>query len=283
MALLGAHCGTVGGLANCWPEARDLGCEAVQIFVKSNRMWAMGRLDPADAEAFAAGARKLPGGPAAVLAHAAYLVNLASVDPLVAERSRKGLAAEIRRCHELGIPQLVLHPGSHGGAGEEPGERLVGEALRAVLEDTADCRVRVLLEIAAGQGSALGTTPEGLGRMIGHAGGSPRLGVCLDTCHAFASGHDLRAKGGMERLLDATVAAVGLERIGAIHLNDSKGELGCRKDRHESLGLGTMGDEAFRALVNDPRLATVPMILETPGDLEGYRADLERLRGFRKG
>jgi deoxyribonuclease-4 len=282
MALLGAHCGTSGGLANCWTEARDLGCEAVQIFVKSNRQWNLPKLDPADAEAFAAGARALPGGPEAVVAHAAYLVNLASPDAQVAARSRKGLAAEVRRCHEVGIPQLVLHPGSHGGAGEETGERLVSEGLREVIAETSDCRVRILLEIAAGQGAALGTTPEGLGRMIDGADGSERLGVCLDTCHAFAGGYDLRAEDGMAGLLDAAIAAVGLARIGAIHLNDSKGDLGCRKDRHENLGLGTMGDAAFRFLVREPRLANVPMILETPGDLEGYRNDLARLRSFRK-
>jgi len=280
MALLGAHCSTAGGLPTAAEEAADLRCEAIQVFLKSNRQWAMRALAEGEAEAFAAGLRKA--GVRRVIAHGTYLVNLAAADRDVARRSEATFRAEVERCAEAGVEALVLHPGAHLGAGEEEGHRRVAAALRRALRATRGSSVGILLENAAGQGTTLGTRFEDLARMMALAGDDPRLGVCLDTCHAFAAGNELRTDAGCDAALEALDRSVGIPRLRAVHLNDSKGDLGSRRDRHANLGEGTLGRVVFRRLVNDPRLSDVPMVLETPGGIEGYRRDLRILRGLRK-
>ena len=169
----------------------------------------------------------------------------------------------------------------HMEAGEEEGHRKVGAVLKAALAETRGDRVRILLENAAGQGTTLGARFEGLARMMELAGDDPRLGICLDTCHAFAAGHDLSTDEGYDAVLADVDRAVGIARLRAVHLNDSMLGLGSRRDRHANLGEGTLGRTVFRRLVNDPRLAEVPMVLETPGGIEGYKRDLRILRGLR--
>jgi deoxyribonuclease-4 len=281
MALLGAHCSTAGGLPTAAEEARDLRCEAIQVFLKSNRQWAMRPLAEGEASAFAAALRKA-GGPR-VIAHGTYLVNLAATDAATARKSFATFVAEARRAEEVGVEALVFHPGAHLGAGEEAGHRKVAAALRRALAATRGARVRLLLENAAGQGTTLGTRFEDLARMMALAGDHPRLGVCLDTCHAFAAGHDLSTDAGYDGVMEALDRAVGLERLRAVHLNDSKQGLGSRVDRHANLGEGVLGRTAFLRLVRDRRLAEVPMVLETPGGIEGYRRDLRILRRLRAG
>jgi len=280
VALLGAHCSTAGGLPTAAAEARSLPCEAIQVFLKSNRQWAMRGLAEGEVEAFAAGLRKAR--VRSVLAHGTYLVNLAATDLRTARLSRKTFLAEVRRAEAAGIDALVFHPGAHLGAGEEEGFRKVAAALRAALAGTRGAGVRLLLENAAGQGTTLGTRFEDLARMMALAGDDPRLGICLDTCHAFAAGYDIRTDAGYDGLMESIGRSVGLERLRAVHLNDSVQDLGSRRDRHANLGEGTLGRTPFRRLVNDPRLAEVPMVLETPGGLEGYRRDLRILRGMRR-
>ncbi len=279
MAFLGAHCSTAGGLPTAAAEAKDLRCEAIQVFLKSNRQWAMRDLAEGEAEAFRAGlaAAKVR----AVVAHGTYLVNLASKDRRTARLSRRCFLEEARRAAETGIESLVFHPGAHLGAGEEEGGRRVAAALRETLSATRGSPVRLLLENAAGQGSTLGVRFEDLARMISLAGDDPRLGICLDTCHAFAAGHDLSTDEGYDAVMEGVDRTVGLERLRAVHLNDSRLGLGSRRDRHACIGKGVLGRTAFRRLVNDPRLAEVPMVLETPGGLEGYRRDLRILRRLR--
>ena len=280
MALLGIHASVAGGLPTAAGEGGSLRCESIQVFLKSNRQWAMRPLAEGEAAAFAEGLRRAK--VRRVIAHGTYLVNLASTDAATAKRSEATFRAEVERCAEAGVEALVFHPGAHLGEGEEAGHRRVGAALRRTLKATAGSRVGILLENAAGQGTTLGMRFEDLAAMISLAGDDPRLGICLDTCHAFAAGHDLRTDAGYDATLEAIDRSVGIRRLRAVHLNDSKGELGCRVDRHENLGKGRLGRTVFRRLVNDPRLAEVPMVLETPEGLEGYRRDLRILRGLRR-
>ena len=281
MALLGAHCSTAGGLPTAAEEARTLRCEAIQVFLKSNRQWAMRPLAEGEAAAFAAGLERA--GVRRVVAHGTYLVNLAATDRAIARRSFETFVAEARRAGEVGVEALIFHPGAHLGAGEEAGHGKVAAALRRALAETRDLTVSLLLENAAGQGTTLGTRFEGLARMMALAGDDPRLGACLDTCHAFAAGHDLATDAGYDALMGDIDRTVGLGRLRAVHLNDSKLGLGSRRDRHANLGEGAMGRVGFRRLVNDSRLAEVPMVLETPGGIEGYRRDLRILRRLRTG
>jgi len=280
VALVGAHCSTAGGLATAAAEAKDLRCEAIQVFLKSNRQWAMRDLAEGEVEAFRAGLATA-GGPR-VIAHGTYLVNLASADRKIGKASRACFLAETRRAAEAGIESLVFHPGAHLGAGEEEGFRRVAAALKDTLAATKGSSVSLLLENAAGQGTTLGTRFEDLARMMELAGDDPRLGICLDTCHAFAAGHDLSTDAGYDAVMADVESAVGLKRLRAVHLNDSKLGLGSKRDRHENLGKGVLGNVVFRRLVNDERLAAVPMVLETPGGTEGYRKDLAILRRLRK-
>jgi deoxyribonuclease-4 len=216
------------------------------------------------------------------VAHGTYLVNLGSGDAKIAKASRTCFLAEARRAAETGIESLIFHPGAHLGAGEAEGHRRVAEALRETLAATRGSPVLLLLENAAGQGSTLGTRWEDLAEMMALAGDDPRLGICLDTCHAFAAGHDLSTDAGYDGVMAALDRAVGIGRLRAVHLNDSLLGLGSRRDRHANLGKGVLGRTVFRRLVNDPRLAEVPMVLETPGGLAGYRSDLRILRALRK-
>jgi len=261
-------------------EAKDLRCEAVQVFLKSNRQWAMRPLAEGEAEAFRRDLEKA--GVERVIAHGTYLVNLAATDAAVAAKSLATFTAEARRAEETGIESLVFHPGAHMGEGEEAGFAKVAKGLRHALAETRGSKVLLLLENAAGQGTTLGTRFEDLARMMELAGDDPRLGVCLDTCHAFAAGHDLSTDEGYDAVMADLDRTVGIRRLRAVHLNDSRLGLGSRRDRHENLGKGALGRTVFRRLVKDDRLARVPMVLETPGGLEGYRNDLRILRRLRR-
>jgi deoxyribonuclease-4 len=278
--LLGAHVSVAGGLALAFERGREIGCDALQIFVKNASQW---RARPLAAHEIAAfrdahdGAGRPP-----LVAHAAYLINLAARDPVVLERSREALADEARRCAALGVPALVVHPGAHLGAGEAAGLAAVTTSLDAVDAELDDCPTRILLELTAGQGSVLGSRLEQLAEIIAGAHAAPRLEVCLDTCHAFAAGYEVGTAAGVEDFLAAVAATVGWERVTCVHLNDSVGERGSRRDRHANVGKGRIGLAGFRRLLGEPRLARVPMILETPigEDGLGHARDLARLRAL---
>lgn len=205
------------------------------------------------------------------MSHASYLINLCATDPLTLRRSRAALVDEIRRCAALGIPYLVVHPGAHMGAGEEAGLARVAESLRVALARTRG--VTVLLENTAGQGTSLGWRLEHLAAL--------RAGVCLDTCHLFAAGYDLRTPRAYERTMREIEATVGLDRVKAFHLNDSKAPLGSRVDRHEHIGMGGLRGPAFRRLVNDPRFAGTFGVIETPKAGGMDRRNLDLLKGVR--
>lgn len=277
---LGAHVSVAGGAAEGIRRGVELGCDALQIFVKNASQWRAKPIAAADAEAFRAAHAASPIGP--LVAHAAYLINLAAPDPEILAKSRAALADELTRCAQLGVPALVVHPGAHLGEGEEKGLDAIAESLDAVDSELASCPTRVLLEITAGQGSVLGYRLEQLASIVERSRAKARLGYCLDTCHAFAAGYGLDSAAGWEEFLLAIERTIGFAGIGCVHVNDSVGARGSRKDRHANLGEGTLGLEAFRRLLAEPRFARVPMILETPlGDDEGGHArDLATLRSL---
>jgi deoxyribonuclease-4 len=282
MLRLGAHESIAGGLHRAFDRARSVGCDAVQIFVKSNRAWAVKPLTDEDVARFRARAEET--GIQPVVGHASYLLNPATPDETLWARSRDTLIVELERCEALGVPYLVLHPGSHVGAGEEVGLARVARALGQVHAATPGFRAQILLETTAGQGTNLGYCFEHLAWLMDHAPEGGRLGVCLDTCHAFAAGYELRTPAGYAATIEAFDRTVGLEQLKAIHLNDCKGDLGSRKDRHEHIGQGGIGLDGFRHVVNDPRLAGLPGLLETPksDDLHEDRENLAVLRSLRE-
>lgn len=286
MGLIGAHVSASGGVATAFPRASAIGCDALQLFVKNASTWRGAALTDAQVAAFHEARRATPGqgvpAPMPTIAHASYLVNLASPDDTLRERSIAALADELQRCARLGVDALVVHPGAHTGSGVGAGIEAVARSVDAVLSRTDGAATLLLLENTAGQGTVLGSTPTELGSMLAAVGDRARVGVCLDTCHAFAAGADLREEDGYESFLAAVDAAVGLDRVHAWHLNDSKGDLGSNKDRHENIGDGAIGTGAFARLIGDDRFASLPMILETPlGDDElGHERDLVTLRAL---
>lgn len=275
---LGAHESIAGGVHRAFDRARSVGCDALQIFVRPNRSWAVPPLTDEDADLFRAKGEETAIRP--VVAHASYLLNLASPADDLWHRSIDMLITELERCEALGVRWLVLHPGAHVGTGEEAGLSRMAHALGEVHAATAGIRPGILLETTAGQGTRLGYRFEHLAWLLEQTPEGERLGVCLDTCHAFAAGYELRTPEGYTATMAAFDRLIGFERLEAVHLNDSKGKLGSRKDRHEHIGKGRIGLGGFRHVLNDPRLAGLPGLLETPKS-EDLQADRENLAALR--
>ena len=269
-----------GGLDKAPLRGKQVGCDTIQVFTKSNRQWRAKRLNDQEIEAFKANLASTGIGP--VVAHDCYLVNLAAPRRAVWKKSVAAFRVELERAERLAIPFLVTHPGSHAGAGEAEGIRRVAEALNELHAALPGYRVRILLEATAGQGSSLGHRFEQLAAILAEVEQADRVGICLDTCHVFAAGYDIRTPDGYRKTLEELDACIGLERLRAIHLNDSKGGLGSRVDRHEHIGEGRLGLAAFGHLLNDPRLRQVPMILETPKDDDFVTADRRNLARLRR-
>jgi deoxyribonuclease-4 len=276
--LLGAHVPVTGGLALAPGRGREIGAAAIQVFTRNQMQWRAKEVSDPEARAFREAVRA--SGLGAVLAHGSYLVNLAARNPRFLAQSRDTLAAEIVRCDLLGIPYVIVHPGAHMGAGEAAGVRAVADSLDDVLERTRGRDVSVLLEATAGQGSCLGHRFEHLAAMIEGVAQPRRVGVCLDTCHLHAAGYDIVGARGYERTIEDLHRVVGLPRVRAIHLNDSRRERGSRVDRHARAGEGVLGLRALARIVNDPRLAHLPMVVENPGPIPEWRAEIALLRGL---
>lgn len=257
--ILGAHEGVAGGVSTAFARAEADGAECLQIFTRNVRGWAAKPLDPDEVARFRAESRRtgLP-----VAAHSTYLVNLCCADADIRQKSWDALADELARCEQLGIRWLVFHPGSH--ADEAEGIRTVAEGMASALERSPG-KVRLLVETTAGQGSNLGWRFEQVAaiRAAVPAALRRRVGVCVDTCHLHAAGYDLATSEGYEATFAELDRTIGLARIEAFHLNDCKKPRGCRVDRHEHIGQGTLGLDPFRRLVNDRRFAEVPAFLET--------------------
>lgn len=282
---LGSHVSAAGGLERVFERAAAVGAQAIQLFTRNQRQWAAKPLTPAEIDAFQTARRAWPYSH--VASHASYLINPATADDELATKSVAALAEELQRCEALGIPLVVLHPGAHGGRGpadEAAGIARVAARLDAALSASGTTSVRLLLENTAGQGTALGGSFGHLGAIMAASGHGQRLGVCLDTCHAFAAGHELRTPQGLDATLTALDQALpgGLQRLALLHLNDSAGDLGQHKDRHAHIGQGRIGLDGFELLLNHPRLRHLPMVLETPKDQDGEldRRNLATLRSL---
>jgi deoxyribonuclease-4 len=280
---LGAHMPTAGGLKNALLSGKEIGCTAVQLFTSSPRQWNHPPLKEAEIAAFHAVREQT--GISIVIAHDSYLINLAAPDPYVLERSRHAFRGELDRAEQLGISWVVTHMGAHLDQGEEAAVARIIESLKLVLAETDELgyKVGIALETTAGQGTGLGWKFEQLGEILRGVGPHPRLGVCLDTCHIFVAGYDLRAQEQYELTWQEFDRLVGLENLKVIHANDAKKPCGSRVDRHDHIGAGEIGLEAFTRLVTDPRLAHVPIIIETPDSETMHRVNLQRLRRLAAG
>lgn len=277
----GAHLSIAGGVSNALAEAQRLRMDTVQVFVKNQRQWRAAPLHADDVARWHT-LRAEPGfGP--VVAHATYLINLASPDSALAEKSRVAFAEELLRCHELGIAYLVVHPGSPRAGARSVSLKQVANQLDMIFAEQPQTQTLVLLETTAGQGACLGHTFEELAEIIGQVAEGTRVGVCVDTCHVFAAGYDMRDAQKYADMIDLAARTVGLERIRCWHLNDSVGDCGSRKDRHAHIGDGCIGRIGFHNLLADTRFVGLPMVLETPDGTdergrEWHLVNLARLR-----
>ncbi len=280
--LLGSHVPTVGGAAAAIDRGVGIGCTAMQIFVKNNMQWFAKPLPDDEAKAFTG--HPLRGKLGMVVAHAGYLINLGVEGTENHEKSLRSLSDEMLRCEQLGIRSLVLHPGSHLGKGTQVGIGCVVRNLDQLHAEHPKLKVRITLETTAGQGACLGARFEEIAEIIAAVKDPKRLEVCLDTAHAFAAGYDLSAPNGAEKTFAEFDKVIGLKRLSVLHINDSKAALGSRVDRHDNLGNGKIGLDAFRWIMNAPGLEKVPKILETPKgkDLAEDVAAMSLLRSFQK-
>jgi deoxyribonuclease IV len=275
--LIGAHISTKGGLATAFERAAAIDASAMAIFAKNSNQWKGKELTPEICAEFAEKRTVKP-----VLTHASYLINLATTNEEFHRKSIAALVDELDRAERLGIHAVVLHPGAHMGAGVENGADQVARSLDRIHATLPEHNVVTLLETAAGQGSCLGCSFEELGRILDRVDDRSRVGVCIDTCHIFASGYDIRTREGYERTMEQLEEHVGIENVGAFHLNDSKKHLGSRVDRHEHIGKGQLGLDAFGFVLNDPRFARIPKLLETPKtvETESDRTNITTLRAL---
>jgi deoxyribonuclease-4 len=267
-----------GGLSTAVERALRAGCTALQLFVKNNNQWNGKPLTDEDVATYKAAVSNANLGP--IVVHTSYLINLAAVDPDILARSRAALQDELERCGRLGVAHLNLHPGAHMGAGVDAGIERIAESLNIVHGKTRDVATKTVLETTAGQGSSIGHRFEELRGIIDRVEARDRMAVCLDTCHVFAAGYDLSTEQGYEDTMRAFDEIIGLERLVAFHVNDSKKPLGSRVDRHDHIGKGLMSLEPFRCLMNDARFVDHPKILETPKS-EDLHEDIENLATLR--
>lgn len=277
---LGAHMSVAGGLHLAIARIQRVEGTALQIFTRNQRQWRAKPVTDEEARLFAEAWAAWGDYP--IAAHASYLINLAAGKADIQAKSVKALAAELERCQALAIGQVVIHPGSHGGAGIEKGVAQVAESLDQAFELAAQAEgVMVLLESTAGQGTALGSSFAELAAIRAASRYSKRLGVCLDSCHIFAAGYDIGTKEGFAATMSELEHRIGLEHLHFIHVNDSKKPLASRVDRHDHIGAGEIGLEGFRLLLTDPRLAAIPKTLETPKG-EDLAEDIVNLRLLRE-
>lgn len=268
-----------GGVDRAPARGGSVHCKAMQIFVKNNNRWEGPPISDEQASRFGQ-ELKAAGIPLKnVFAHTCYLINLASPKKEVVAKSIPALEDELRRCEKLGLPGLVMHPGAHLGTGRDAGIAQIAEICQRVFEETPAVRTRLLFETTAGTGTNLGAEFEDLADIIKLIGRPERTGVCLDTCHIFAAGYDIRTEKTYTKTMEEFARVVGFKHLKAVHLNDSKMPFGSRKDRHEHIGEGEIGDEAFRLILTDKRFAKIPMSLETDKDkdLSEDRENLRRL------
>ncbi len=278
--LLGGHVSIQGGVSLAPERAREVTADCMQIFSKNQMQWKTKPIDLEEAEKFVENS-KLHGIVETVI-HDSYLINLGSPDKVLLKQSREAFLEEMVRAKHLGVRYLIFHPGSHMGSGEQVGMRRVAESLNWARAEFGSGEVEPLLEITAGAGRVLGQSFEQLAKIINMLDDPKNAGVCFDTCHAYATGYDIKTKSGYKKTFDMFADVVGLDRLKAMHVNDSKGALGSHLDRHEDIGKGRIGVEGFRNFMSDSRWEKVPMVLETPRAEKGYKQELKLLRSLIK-
>ena len=276
----GAHVSVSGGVDTAFARGEQFDMEAIQIFTKNDRQWKGKPLADDVVERWFIERER--SGIDKIVVHASYLINLASPKEDLRLKSRLALQDELERCDLLDIPSLVVHPGAHTGSGDEVGIATIAYSLNQMHENAPDLKAQTLLETTAGQGTTLGRSFEELAAIIDQVEAKERVMVCLDTCHIFAAGYDMRTEEGYADVMRQFDEIIGLDRLKAIHLNDSKNPLGSYRDRHDHIGQGEIGLDAFRHLVNDPRLDGIPGLLETEkgDDNEEDGRNLATLRGL---
>ena len=280
--LIGAHESIAGGMHTAFERAKRAGCKTLQVFTKNSNRWRAKPFSDDDIASYKTAESKSRIGP--VIAHDSYLINLCATDRSILRKSREAYVDELRRCAALGIPFLNFHPGAHMGAGEEEGIKKIIESLNLAHDETPGIPVMSVLETTAGQGTAIGCRFEQLRAIIDGVHDTGRMGVCIDTCHIFAAGYDISTRQGYAKTIAEFDKIIGLDKLVAFHVNDSKKQLGSRVDRHEHIGRGFIGKAGFRCLMKDERFAKIPKILETPKgeDLKEDKVNLAVLRKLAK-
>ena len=265
MKYIGAHVSAAGGVENAPLNANEIGAKAFALFVKNQKQWFANDLTKQNIDGFKENCEKFGYTPDKILPHDSYLINLGNPDPEKLKLSRNSFLHEVNRCAQLGLTMLNFHPGSHlKMISEEKCLDLIAESLNITLDKTEG--VMTVIENTAGQGSNLGYRFEHLAHIIDKVEDKSRIGVCLDTCHTYTAGYDIKSEEGYKKTFKDFDSIVGFKYLKGIHLNDSKKDLASRVDRHESIGTGLLGEDVFRRLMNDPRFDNIPIILETPDD-----------------
>ena len=281
--LLGAHFSIAKGLHDAVYQAASYGCNTLQLFTKNATTWKERIVTPTETARFKAAVAET--GIQSIAAHTSYLINLASPDPKKHDASCRALRQELMRASALEIPSCILHPGAHMDSGVDAGLSKISASINQIFAETPGITSRLLLETTAGQGSGLGHTFEQLAQIIAAIAPKERMGICLDTCHIFAAGYDIRTQEAYEQTMNHFDTILGLDKLFAIHINDSKKDLGSRVDRHTHIGKGNIGVNAFKFFLNDPRLANIPKLLETAkkeGDIDWDQRNLDLLRSLVK-
>jgi deoxyribonuclease-4 len=276
--LIGAHMSISGGVFNAILAGEELGCTTIQIFTKNNNQWKAKELTQAEVDKFFQHQRRTKISP--IVGHNGYLINLASPKDDIFAMSKESMLVELQRAEKLGLPYLVMHPGSHLGTGEKEGIKKIAGAINWLHQKTKGYKVKICLETTAGQGNTLGYKFEQLAEIIDLVKDNERLAVCYDTCHTFAAGYDIRTKVTYQNTFKEFDKVIGLSRLKVMHLNDAVKDLGSRVDRHTHIGEGKIGLEGFALLMNDKRWEKVPKILETPKE-GGTARDLKNLKVLR--
>lgn len=280
MKYIGAHVSASGGVGNAPLNAHKIGATAFALFTKNQRQWVAAPLTESSIEKFKANCREHGYKPEHILPHNSYLTNLGSPDPEGLQKSRNAFIDEMQRCEQLGLDRLNFHPGSHlNKMSEEDCLKVIAESINIALQETSG--VIAVLENTAGQGSNLGYRFEHLAEIIAQIDDKERVGVCIDTCHSFAAGYDLRTEESFKQTFDEFDKVVGFKYLKGMHLNDAMKPLASHVDRHSSLGEGHLGWDTFRFLMQDPRFDDIPLILETPND-EIWAEEIAKLKEFAK-
>ena len=277
--LLGAHMSVAGGLYTAFERADRVGCTAIQIFTKNSNQWNDPTILPEDMTKYREAKDKSK--VQIVVSHDSYLINLCAVNEKLLEKSREAFVKEIKRCDALEIRHLIFHPGAHTTLDRKESLRLVADSLNYAHKATGGADVMLVIETTAGQGTTIGSSFEEIAEIIAGVKEEERVGVCIDTCHIFAAGYDIRTRSGYDKAMKGFDEIIGFEKLHAVHLNDAKKPLSSHVDRHEHIGKGEIGKAAFGYLMNDDRFSKIPKVLETPKGEDGFQMDIINLKTLR--